>query len=202
MFTHAHDFWRRLLARSVYFLIHIHLQKVVSLPGGACYSLCTRVQDEPGDEPAMPPPTKLQQQRREAITEIVTQKRVESQDEIVRLLAERGITATQASVSRDLRALGAWRLRNQYYIPVKGGDDGHLKEVAHLVEYVKPAGDNLTILYTREGAAPMVVKAFNEANLPHIAALFAADVSTVLLVTVDGDEQDKVLDRLEPIFMP
>lgn len=150
----------------------------------------------------MPPPTKLQQQRREAIAEIVTQKRVESQDEIVRLLAERGITATQASVSRDLRALGAWRLRNQYYIPIKGGDDSYLKEVAHLVEYVKPAGDNLTILYTREGAAPMVVKAFNEANLPHIAALFAADVNTVLIVTVDGDEQDKILDRLEPIFMP
>lgn len=145
----------------------------------------------------MPPPTKLQQQRREAIAEILREKRVESQDELVRLLAERGIQATQASVSRDLRALGAWRMRNAYYLPTPGGNDNYLKEVAQFIYHVKCAGENLTLVYTREAAAQLVMKALEDADLPEIAALFTPDMSTVLIITVDGDEQDKFLDRLD-----
>ena len=58
-----------------------------------------------------------QARRRQAIVEILTEGRqVSEQKELVELLGERGIPATQSSVSRDLKVLGAVRTRGHYEI--------------------------------------------------------------------------------------
>jgi len=58
----------------------------------------------------MPVATEAMQKRQRAILAIVRNRRVARQAELVRLLRERGIRATQSSVSRDLQQLGITKL--------------------------------------------------------------------------------------------
>ncbi len=53
--------------------------------------------------------TKTQRQHR--VTQIIEKEAVGSQAELVRLLGERGVEATQVTVSRDLEELGAVKVR-------------------------------------------------------------------------------------------
>jgi transcriptional regulator of arginine metabolism len=55
----------------------------------------------------MPNSLKTQSQRRDAIKTLLLQGPAENQQAVVRALAAGGFEATQSSVSRDLRELGA-----------------------------------------------------------------------------------------------
>ena len=55
-------------------------------------------------------------QRQQAIARLIAKHAVTNQPQLVDLLADDGITATQATVSRDLEDLGAVKVR------VPGGD--------------------------------------------------------------------------------
>src|SRR5690349_22429585 len=88
----------------------------------------------------------VQAQRRQAIVEILTgDHKVEEQKELVELLRERGLPATQSSVSRDLKELGAVRTRGHYEIPSWTEEEDEesvspFRKVAPFVRAVKPAG--------------------------------------------------------------
>ena len=71
------------------------------------------------------------------IAELVTRHQVKSQPELARLLVERGVEVTQATLSRDLDELGAVKLR---------ADDGSLV-------YALPGEGGARIPLTRMGAA-------------------------------------------------
>jgi transcriptional regulator of arginine metabolism len=78
----------------------------------------------------MAPVSPLTKTARQAqIAGILTRAAVRSQDELSHLLAERGVTVTQATLSRDLDELGAVRLRGPdgalvYALPEEPGGPG------------------------------------------------------------------------------
>lgn len=78
----------------------------------------------------MAPVSPLTKTARQAqIAGILTQAAVRSQDELSHLLAERGVSVTQATLSRDLDELGAVRLRGPdgalvYALPGEPGGPG------------------------------------------------------------------------------
>ena len=82
---------------------------------------------------------------------------VNRQAELVELLRAEGYLATQSSVSRDLRDLGAAKLKNGYSLPKPAeiGDDESLHVVAEFVRDIRSAGPNLLVIITadRRGAA-------------------------------------------------
>ena len=55
--------------------------------------------------------------RQRAILDLLRQRAVASQGELVALLLEREIHATQSSVSRDLKELGVARVGGRYVAP-------------------------------------------------------------------------------------
>ena len=48
----------------------------------------------------------IRAKRQQCIVDLIEEKDIETQDELVRLLTERGFCATQATVSRDIKELG------------------------------------------------------------------------------------------------
>ena len=63
------------------------------------------------------PTTANQVRRRRAIAELLESHVIRRQSELVRLLRANGLDATQTSVSRDLRDLGAAKLTAGYRLP-------------------------------------------------------------------------------------
>ena len=133
-------------------------------------------------------------QRQHRIARILAEEAVTSQTQLVELLADAGISATQATVSRDLEELGAIKVRapgglTMYAIPELPTDqlapEDHLRRVLGewLVE-VDRSGD-LVVLRTPPGSAHVVASALDRAGLPKLVGTVAGD-DTLLAIAAEG----------------
>jgi transcriptional regulator of arginine metabolism len=129
--------------------------------------------------------------RQHLIAKLLTEQAVTSQPQLVELLEGNGITATQATVSRDLLDLGAVKVRIQgadrpiYAIAELPKDQvaptEHLRRV--LGEWVveTACSANLVVLRTPPGCAHVVASALDRTALPGVVGTVAGD-DTVLVV--------------------
>ena len=136
--------------------------------------------------------------RQQAILGLLRQNRVESQSDLVALLGERGIPATQSSVSRDLKELGVARVGGRYVAPAPERDPG-LAEVARFLRGARPAGPYLTVVFTTAGTAQSVGIALDRAGWPEIVGTMAGD-DTVFIATAAETDQQRVLAHLQPFL--
>ena len=131
--------------------------------------------------------------RRRALRTIVNRRSIASQQQLVELLAAAGYPVTQATVSRDLDAIGARKLGNgaadgRYVISEPPGSSGEAaalaRALAEFVTEIVPSG-NLVVLKTPPGAAQVVAGALDRSRLDDVAGTVAGD-DTVLVVA--GEE--------------
>ena len=143
-------------------------------------------------------------QRQHRIARILEQHAVGSQLQLVELLADDGVVATQATVSRDLEDMGAVKVRVPggelvYAIPELPSDqiapEDNLRrvfgdwvvDVSHSV--------NLVILRTPPGSAHVVASALDRAGLEEIIGTVAGD-DTILVVCAETWPGRRVADRM------
>jgi transcriptional regulator of arginine metabolism len=148
----------------------------------------------------MPFDTALRDQRQREILAILREHPVGNQIELAEALAQRGIQATQSSVSRDLRDLGIARVGGRYVPPVSpaGEEEGEggLSDVAWFIRGLKPAGANLTVVFTATGAAQSVALAIDRAGWPEVVGTMAGD-DTIFVATAGALDQKHFIQRLE-----
>jgi transcriptional regulator of arginine metabolism len=144
----------------------------------------------------MPSESELRDIRQRAIRDLLRRGAVRSQEELVARLGRRGIAATQSSVSRDLRELGAIKLRGRYRMPAPpAAASDLLLEAAHFVRGLRPAGPHLTVVLTTVGAAQTVGLAIDRAGWPEVAGTVAGD-DTVFVASPSGADQKRFHRRL------
>jgi transcriptional regulator of arginine metabolism len=144
--------------------------------------------------------------RHARIVELVRDRPVHSQTELVDLLAAAGAHVTQATLSRDLEELGAMKVRGAdgavYLIPEDGEPvwrrtarppvpagvgAGTERPPARLVRLLRElltgadASGNLAVLRTPPGAAQFLASALDRSGLPEVVGTIAGD-DTVLVV--------------------
>ena len=151
-------------------------------------------------EPAASQPSKSQRQR--MIADWVRSERIGSQDELVARLAGEGVSATQATVSRDLDELGALRVRRDggaHYvlggeadIAVTGSRLDRL--LSEWVDSILVSG-NLLILRTPPGSANLVANAIDRAAMPDVAGTIAGD-DTIFVALSEGVNGHAAAERL------
>ena len=148
----------------------------------------------------MPSDRKSQEVRREAIREILMVDRtVEDQKGLVERLRERGIPATQSSISRDLQDLGAVRVKGHYEIPSWAEEDEEaspFRRVLGFIRRVKPAGPYQTLIVTDPGAASVVAHAIDASEWGDIVGTLAGD-NAVLILTENSFFQRLLFDRIK-----
>ena len=131
--------------------------------------------------------------RQHRITKLLETHGVTSQTQLVELLAEEGINATQATVSRDLDDLGAIKVRvpggeSVYAIPELPSEqiapEDHLRRV--LGEWVADVvvSSNLVVIRTPPGSAHVVASAIDRAGLSEIVGTVAGD-DTIIAVAAE-----------------
>ena len=133
-------------------------------------------------------------QRQHLIGKLLAAHPVASQEQLVVLLGGEGVTATQATVSRDLDELGAIKVRAAggdavYAIPELPKDqraphDVLRRTLGDWVVEVAHSG-NLVVLRTPPGTANVVGSALDRAGLPEVLGTVAGD-DTVLVVVAEG----------------
>jgi transcriptional regulator of arginine metabolism len=129
-------------------------------------------------------------QRQQAIAEVIATGGVTSQPQLVSLLKKRGITATQATVSRDLEELGAVKIRTSlgetaYAIPEFEPDrvapvDQLRRVLAEWVADVQVSAP-IVVVRTPPGCAHVVASALDRSRLKGLIGTVAGD-DTMLCV--------------------
>jgi transcriptional regulator of arginine metabolism len=145
----------------------------------------------------MPSATLEQNERRQAIARLLAAHVVNRQSELVELLRAEGYPATQSSVSRDLRDLGAAKLKDGYSLPKPPdvADEESLHIVAEFVRDIRPAGPHLLVIITPVGAAQRVAVTLDRTGWPEIVGTMAGD-DTIFVATLGSNEQRRLRGRL------
>lgn len=145
--------------------------------------------------------------RQQLLRELVAERDLRSQQEVLDALAERGVDTTQATVSRDLDELGAVKVRVidgslAYRLSV---DPGPASARAQLVDTLQryvtsvASSNNIAVLRTPPACASPVASAIDLAELDGVLATTAGD-DTVLVVVEDGMTGAELADRIRDLL--
>ncbi|AKH81427.1 arginine repressor [Streptomyces sp. CNQ-509] len=156
------------------------------------------------------PHTRTARHRR--IVDILNRQPVRSQSQLAKLLADDGLTVTQATLSRDLDELGAVKIRNTggeliYAVPSEGGfrtPQVPLGESAKEERMARLAGEllisaeasaNIVVLRTPPGAAQFLASAIDAAELTPILGTIAGD-DTLMVISRNPSGGQSLADHL------
>ncbi len=149
--------------------------------------------------------TKTQRQHR--IARLLADNAVTSQAQLVDLLADVGVAATQATVSRDLEDLGAIKVRvpggeTVYAIPELSysqvAPEDHVRRVLGEWAVDVVASGNMVVLRTPPGSAHVVASALDRAGIADIIGTIAGD-DTLLVVASEEAGGRKVASLLRDL---
>jgi len=145
----------------------------------------------------MPHSPQIQTDRRAAIRRILETGPAATQQLLVDRLTALGFDATQSSVSRDLKEIGAIKTADGYVL-VNGSvaADDAMSRVSNLVRDVQAAGPNLLVIKTAIGGAQRVALALDRSEWPEMVGNIGGD-DTVFVATRTAAAQRNLISRIE-----
>lgn len=131
----------------------------------------------------------MKNHRQEMILEIINENPVGTQEQLIELLLHRGITATQATLSRDIQQLSLIKSRdengiNRYMLPAETAAEKSIFEESVLsVDYAL----NTIVLKCRAGMAQGTCAAIDSVNHQGVVGTIAGDDTIFILVRTESD---------------
>ncbi len=138
------------------------------------------------------------------IREIVSQREIETQEELVRALEEAGFPVTQATISRDIKELQLIKVvgsngRYKYAVPVHTTTvslDAVRRKLAEVFLSIARA-NNLLVLKVMPGNAHAVGAMIDNVNIDGLLGTIAGD-DTLLLICTDDEAAQRVASLIAP----
>ena len=134
------------------------------------------------------------------ILDIIAQEVVETQEQLLSLLQERGFSGTQATISRDIKELqlvktlsssGKYKysVHKSQDLPVS---DRFVKIFRETITSIDSSG-NIIVVKTLSGCANAAGEAIDTSNFEHIIGSLAGD-NTLLLIADDEKNVPEIVD--------
>ena len=146
----------------------------------------------------------MKQKRHNAILELIEKHEIETQEELAELLIKEGYNVTQATISRDIKALRLIKTvaSNGMYKYSRAGskkseDDskGIIAQSAVSVDYAQ----NIVIIKTYSGMAQAAAAIIDSMNLPEIMGTIAGD-DTIMCVAKTEHEALKFTSKINALI--
>ena len=140
--------------------------------------------------------------RRTQIVDLLRSKEVETQEDLRRKLAHRGIHVTQATVSRDIEELGLVKTRTGYRLPDAVDPMASPQPTLAIVlkEFLTDVRQaaNLVILKTRPGNAHSVAVALDANPWEEVVGTVAGD-DTIFIATPSSRQADLIRKKIRAL---
>lgn len=134
--------------------------------------------------------------RQGQILKLIRKKEICTQEELAKELATLGISATQVTLSRDIRDLGLVKTADGYQqLPINISSRSDVANVAE--EYLQDirVAQNLVVLRTSPGNANTLAIALDREELDDVIGTIAGD-DTVLVIAPDNTAADRFRTRM------
>ena len=148
----------------------------------------------------------MKSNRHQKIIELVDNYEIETQEELADKLREEGIQVTQATVSRDIRALKLTKVScgtgKQKYMAMKP-EDMHLS--AKYIRVLKDGfvsmdkAQNILVIKTVSGMAMAVAAAVDAMNMEEIVGSIAGD-DTIMAAVRTIEDTGIVMEKIEKVL--
>jgi transcriptional regulator of arginine metabolism len=135
--------------------------------------------------------------RQSLLLRIVRERTPRTQEEVVELLADRGVEISQVTLSRDLRELGVVKSPQGYREPgaaPRPPEELLLRTLREFVVAVDTA-QNLVVVKTNPGSAATVALGLDRAGWPEIVGTVAGD-DTIFAATANTAAAKRLAARL------
>lgn len=150
----------------------------------------------------------LKRLRQRAIRQLVQERPVASQREVVDALTEQGFEVTQATVSRDITELGLHKAASAdghvYVVPEDRrapSDEERLRRILRDIP-VRIGRSGLTLVLTgTPGTASVIAQAIDESTLREQEGTLAGD-NTLLVLFADEPRLERWLERFRALSAP
>ena len=146
----------------------------------------------------MPIDRETQDHRRKAIMQLMAAHSIRRQVELGSALRKQGFKVTQASISRDLKALGIVRREGVYRLPDPKGDENAIGKMEEFIQRVQNAGPYMLVIETSPGMAKAVAVALKSAAWPEVRGIVSED-DTLFVATDNVYDTRLLLQRLRRI---
>lgn len=145
--------------------------------------------------------------RQNAILEIISEKDIETQNQLMQELAARGVKSTQATLSRDIKDMrlvkelgpsGNYR----YVVAAKTETadlDMRLKKILRESLVSHDVAQNLLVIRTLPGLASAACSAFDSMEIENLVGTLAGD-DTAFLAMRDKESAVKLYHEIETIY--
>lgn len=133
------------------------------------------------------------------ILELISARRIETQEELADALSGEGWEVTQSSVSRDITSLGLIKVDGAYQRArraLRSLSDPDEERIAEGVLIVDPAGEALVVIHTPAGEANRVAVALDRLAWPEFVGTIAGD-DTIFVAVRDGRAQREFIRRVK-----
>ncbi len=136
------------------------------------------------------------QQRHQRIREILSHNEIHSQEQLQDLLFAEDLQTTQATLSRDLRDLGAVKGPRGYSLgnvaARSGAGDRELRQILKRDLLCAERGGPLAVLHTRPGQAGAVNVEIENLRLPHVLGTIAGSDTIFIATQSSGQAREFV----------
>lgn len=145
--------------------------------------------------------------RQRAILEIISQQDIETQGQLIKELAKRGINSTQATLSRDIKDMrlvkelgsnGSYR----YVAPAAPEHDDYnprFRAVFRKSVLSYDIAQNLVVIKTPPGLAPICCSAFDGMEISGLVGTIAGD-DTAFIAMRDNDAAIRLYHEIDELF--
>jgi transcriptional regulator of arginine metabolism len=142
----------------------------------------------------------LKRKRQEYILNMIKNEKIETQSELVDRLSEAGYSCTQASVSRDVRALNLTKRDGYYLVPeaVLPDLDNFSSAVGCFMQQIELVGENLVVVKALPGTAHSVAIFLDRCDWPEIAGTVAGD-DTIFVAVHNREKGQQFKEKLVQI---
>ena len=148
----------------------------------------------------------MKRTRQDKIIELISAEEIETQEDLAKRLQEAGFKVTQATVSRDIRALKMTKVagkdgRSRYAIlqdAQPGLGDQYTRVLNDAVVSIEVA-QNLVVIKTVTGMAMAVATALDALKWPEILGCIAGD-DTIMCACKSTELAEGVMERLGSIL--
>ena len=150
----------------------------------------------------------MKTQRLIAIKQIVSEKKISSQDELLTLLNNQGYQITQATLSRDLKYLKVAKVPDsevgyRYVVPENGQKNPEEQLTLegfpmNRISSIEFSGQ-MAVIKTRPGFANSIASVIDSYGIFEVLGTIAGD-DTILLINRDGVSKTDVINALDLII--
>jgi transcriptional regulator of arginine metabolism len=146
--------------------------------------------------------------RLKAVRKLIKTSRINSQEALLGLLEKEGFALTQATLSRDLKALNVGKLsdgQGGYFYSLPGGEERREIERSYIHDFLKGYisidwSDNIVIVKTYSGHADPVAVALDSFGFDEVLGTIAGRDNAVAVFLREGYSGEDFMKRMKEIM--